>query len=797
MPATLDDAIEQLQLATEATTGLTQVVVVRKQVLDDAVDDAASSANTASTAAEAAQGVGTAVETARAIVVAARDVTTGARDETKAARDDTKVSQAAAEAAKTQTGVLVGQAAAIKEATAVIGDQVAAAAAVPALRVQSNIATPTVPPSGVASGEQYWATFGDRLRLFLNTNGTGAAVFPNVDAPLSSALNTLEYERSGYSDAVVDEDFALIDGTSQAGGRFVEGVRVSKLSTDLYGGLAGKASIAQGLKADTAVQPVDIGLYGAQYEYERSGYTEALLDEDLRVLEGTDAMGVRYIEGMRLSTAVSDLSNLVGLYSNRFEFERSGYIDVLFDEDFRILEGTTNTGAFIADGVRPAKSSVQEAPLDGRSYARASGAWTLLAGAARAPYILIAAFDAPDYIKGMADYVCGGVDDYPLIQGVIDNLPVLPLRIVTGCRITGARGGHVMLSEGTFNLSQELTFASGSVVHFHGSGLSADRYDRLPGESSTSTGIPKGDGGTVLYFTSPSGRALYWPRGVWPRDNDPTVTNEVPVSGIYAGGFHVYVKNPSVQSGVAMIDCIGMATGRVQDIYAIGLPRSPSGGHKCTYGFTFTGGARSDMKEVIHCAASGVAQNCFVSDTTHIHFDRCSANTVSGGTSATASGFAIRPDNGVSLGYVHCFGTGQGIRTTGSGQLHCEHADFEALNTPVLLADKSTPMHFSHVSSEQADTIWVGDLADYCIVDSAYRIGGAVRATGSITIPAGQTTAAADLAMCGTPRRPPLLIPNSREGVGAWGSATKTQVIANIAAPAAVETTLSYEVRCA
>lgn len=53
-----------------------------------------------------------------------------------------------------------------------------AAAAAPALKVQPNAATPTVPPSGVASGELYWAVNADAslLTLHLNTSGTGAAV---------------------------------------------------------------------------------------------------------------------------------------------------------------------------------------------------------------------------------------------------------------------------------------------------------------------------------------------------------------------------------------------------------------------------------------------------------------------------------------------------------------------------------------------------------------------------------------------------------------------------------------------
>jgi hypothetical protein len=180
MPADLDDVIEKLQLATEATTSLTQEVIVRKQVLDAAVDDAASSAGVAGTAAETAQSVGTAVEAARVVVVAARDVATGARDETKSARDETKVARDQTTAAAGTTLALRDQTQGLKDAARVIKDQTVAAASNPALAVQKDPATPTVPPVGVASGSQYWAAISGGLQLYLNTGGTGAPVVPAV-----------------------------------------------------------------------------------------------------------------------------------------------------------------------------------------------------------------------------------------------------------------------------------------------------------------------------------------------------------------------------------------------------------------------------------------------------------------------------------------------------------------------------------------------------------------------------------------------------------------------------------------
>jgi hypothetical protein len=59
-------------------------------------------------------------------------------------------------------------------------DQAVAAAATPALAIQKDPATPTVPPAGVASGSQYWAAVADGLQLYLNTGGVGAPVSPAV-----------------------------------------------------------------------------------------------------------------------------------------------------------------------------------------------------------------------------------------------------------------------------------------------------------------------------------------------------------------------------------------------------------------------------------------------------------------------------------------------------------------------------------------------------------------------------------------------------------------------------------------
>lgn len=76
-------------------------------------------------------------------------------------------------------------------------DQAIAAASNPALAIQPNPATPTVPPSGVANNARYWAASTDRLTLYTNTAGTGVKVSPEVTAPLSGALDALGIRTEG------------------------------------------------------------------------------------------------------------------------------------------------------------------------------------------------------------------------------------------------------------------------------------------------------------------------------------------------------------------------------------------------------------------------------------------------------------------------------------------------------------------------------------------------------------------------------------------------------------------------
>lgn len=71
-----------------------------------------------------------------------------------------------------------------------------ATTAVTLLPIQTNPATPTTPPSGVSSGEQYWAVDADATKLtrYLNTSGTGATISVGgkpLEAPLKPTIDAV------------------------------------------------------------------------------------------------------------------------------------------------------------------------------------------------------------------------------------------------------------------------------------------------------------------------------------------------------------------------------------------------------------------------------------------------------------------------------------------------------------------------------------------------------------------------------------------------------------------------------
>jgi len=88
----------------------------------------------------------------------------------------------------------------------------------------------------------------------------------------------------------------------------------------------------------------------------------------------------------------------------------------------------------------------------GRSIYNLSGVGigSTAAPVVRTATIVVAASDASAKSKAQADYVCDGTDDQVEIQAAIDALP--------------ASGGKVVLSEGTYNISDTITVASNNIT---------------------------------------------------------------------------------------------------------------------------------------------------------------------------------------------------------------------------------------------------------------------------------------------------------------------------------------------
>jgi hypothetical protein len=116
----------------------------------------------------------------------------------------TAAAQTAAD--RVQTGLDRTQTGEDRDAAATSAAAAAAAVAADPSKIQTNAATPTTPPSGVSSGDQYWAIEGSLqlLVLYLNTDGTGAEVTPRVALPINlNGMFATTDQRIGTSGAPV------------------------------------------------------------------------------------------------------------------------------------------------------------------------------------------------------------------------------------------------------------------------------------------------------------------------------------------------------------------------------------------------------------------------------------------------------------------------------------------------------------------------------------------------------------------------------------------------------------------
>lgn len=146
--------------------------------------------------------------------LAARDAAQAAAVQTAADRVQTGLDRtsttASATTATTQAGIATTQASIATTAAAVIN-----------LKVQTNTATPTVPPAGSSSGDNYLVpdVALTKLTVYLNTAGTGAAVAGPIEIPLTAYIAALKAGVSRTAISRFGSPGTLITGSTLASGR--------------------------------------------------------------------------------------------------------------------------------------------------------------------------------------------------------------------------------------------------------------------------------------------------------------------------------------------------------------------------------------------------------------------------------------------------------------------------------------------------------------------------------------------------------------------------------------------------
>lgn len=92
---------------------------------------------------------------------------------------------------------------------------------------------------------------------------------------------------------------------------------------------------------------------------------------------------------------------------------------------------------------------------------------SVLGGGGGAPTVVVAASDATDLSKSKADFVCPGVNDETVIQAA--------------CDLLGTVGGRVLLTEGTFSLSDVVAMGPLTTLQGMGSGATILTYGSTTG----------------------------------------------------------------------------------------------------------------------------------------------------------------------------------------------------------------------------------------------------------------------------------------------------------------------------
>jgi len=355
------------------------------------------------------------------------------------------------------------------------------------------------------------------------------------------------------------------------------------------------------------------------------------------------------------------------------------------------------------------------------------------------PEFLLAACNAPARVKAKADYVsaCDNHDEV-LIATALAACPALPQTIRSATYVTGGVTCYLQLSQGKFNLADTVTVTAGSVVKIKGVGVSSWRPIDTVGSQY--------EGGTLLYSSAPSGKALAFPQFTGVR-SDTGATNTIPASGVTLEDFEIRVFNPATTQSVAALTLDGMTTGIIRNVNVFG-DLTTNTQPRISMGVSIQAGARSDRKTLAGVHSFFFRDSAFNINTTHLDGSQLVGGAISGGTSPAA--FQITANQNLRLFNLHAFSSGIGIKVSGGEPLNIDSVMFESITTPVLVQD-----HTNSLSNRigtvflNSDVPWTGDITNFVQVGwlGGTKAGSGTAATirkirnsGTATITAGQTS---------------------------------------------------------
>lgn len=261
--------------------------------------------------------------------------------------DVTPEAQAAADLASASATTATTQAALAQAAASAA----TTAATSPSFKLQTNSATPTVPPSGVSSGDSYWAIdlVSNNLVLYTNSSGTGVISNPAIKEPLSSINNVSGLVQYGTT------TFNVLYGIADSNGRaaflaLTDGTVV----VDLESGSAGKVLLKGGFQTVSGLNQLSAENVAGSYANGQA-FLGALLDSTSRVLSGYLADGTFFIGkyDSRILSAVTAAEN-PGLSRNGpFYSAVGGQIVAYFSGAYAALttEGTNSEPHALGDRV--------------------------------------------------------------------------------------------------------------------------------------------------------------------------------------------------------------------------------------------------------------------------------------------------------------------------------------------------------------------------------------------------------------------------------------------------------------